>query len=518
MAKLPEDFGQYTLIRRLGVGGMAEAYVARRRGPGDFEQYVCIKRILGAYQDNPRFVKHFLREASLVARLRHSNITQVLDHGEIDGNYYLALELVEGLDLRELILKLQEHHECLDIDFVVHIAVELAHALDFAHTTVHRGEASPILHRDISPSNVLVSVQGEVKLSDFGIAKAMNQASTMLTASGQTKGKTHYMAPEYAAGKGYGPEADLYALGITLFESLSAERPYEGDNVLDILSRALRGEHRSLKELRSDVPDALIEIVHRLIHPDARQRFASASELLDTLAEVPMRRDVRRRLGECVRELHTSSDGSMPHEGVSAATAGLTMPESAGFTQAVPSPSSTTSTAAPNRQRGSENHGTVSYISKKRSRIVRWMLLASALISSGALGLTYFYRHPPTKRLTQVATMAAKPKYEPVKSVPPSSPIPLSSKELPSNQASTEATSKPVSAIRARSAAKATLTVIVVPGGTVWIDNDKKGLAPVKALLAPGTYTVRAGEGEHSVSRTIKLRSGQSQRLVLRSP
>jgi serine/threonine protein kinase len=189
--RTPERFGDYDLVERLGVGGMAETFVAIRRGPGDFEQRVCLKRILPTFVNDADFVAMFLREARLSALLHHGHIARVLDFGIADGEHYLTLELIEGADLRAALRHLRLRGETLDPGLTSYVAHALASALDFAHTADDDGHAAGIIHRDVSPSNLLLSDAGEIKLADFGIAKATNLPGSIQ--SGALKGKVAYL-------------------------------------------------------------------------------------------------------------------------------------------------------------------------------------------------------------------------------------------------------------------------------------------------------------------------------------
>ena len=186
-----EHFGDYELIERLGVGGMAETFVALRRGLDGFEQRVCLKRILPTFADDADFIEMFRREARLSALLHHGHIARVLDFGIADGTHYLTLELIEGADLRAVLRHLRRRGESLDPGLTSYVAHALASALDFAHTVDEEGHAAGIIHRDVSPSNVLLSNAGEIKLADFGIAKATNLPGSVQ--SGALKGKIPYV-------------------------------------------------------------------------------------------------------------------------------------------------------------------------------------------------------------------------------------------------------------------------------------------------------------------------------------
>ncbi|HJL47291.1 MAG TPA: serine/threonine-protein kinase, partial [Polyangiaceae bacterium LLY-WYZ-15_(1-7)] len=278
--------GPYELLERLGAGGMAETHVAIRRGPGGFEQRVCLKRILPGMTEDPELVRLFHEEARVSARLGHANVAQVLDFGVAeDGGPYLVLELIEGSNLRAL---LREDPEPLTSGLVAYLATELGQALDYAH-----GER--VVHRDLSPSNVLLSRAGEVKLGDFGIAKAL---SAERTRTGVVKGKVPYMAPEYAREGSFEPRSDLFALGVILYEALAGARPYDGANEPETIAKAARGERVPLAERVPEAPAALRDAIERLIEPELEARPESARAFLEALAfvkvlHVDWRRDTR---------------------------------------------------------------------------------------------------------------------------------------------------------------------------------------------------------------------------------
>ena len=283
--------GAYELVEALGRGGMAETFIGRRRGPGGFDQRVCVKRVLPLFRDDDEFVRLFLEEARLTAGLAHVNIVQVVDFGEASECPYLVLELVRGVDLRRLLRAAAQRGETLTSGVVAYLAHELAAALEHAH-----GER--VVHRDISPSNVLVSIAGEVKLTDFGIAKALAQPK--YTQTRVVKGKVPYMAPEYGRQGRFDDRSDLYALGVTLFEAATGQRPYQGVTEIETLDRAQAGDHPPLRALAPDVGPELAALIERLIAPSPEGRHQSAAELIEALEAMPPPPTARRILARSV--------------------------------------------------------------------------------------------------------------------------------------------------------------------------------------------------------------------------
>lgn len=303
------QFGPYALVRRLGRGGMAETFVATRTGPGGFAQEVCVKRILPALEEDASFVTQFEDEARVSTSLRHANIVSVLDFGVVEGLPYLALELVDGLDLYSLLEWHEERGERITSGLAVYLAGEIASALEHAHGK----KPQAVVHRDISPSNVLVSRAGEVKLSDFGIAKVL-RSSKKATTTATIKGKVPYMAPEYAMEGRFDARSDLFALGVMLYEILAGRRPYDGRTDLETLTFIQAGRRTPLADLCPGTLPAFVAIVERLIDPAPERRFQSATELLDAIVEVAPPPTARKILGDLVKKVAPTrrSDPSLP--------------------------------------------------------------------------------------------------------------------------------------------------------------------------------------------------------------
>lgn len=271
---LPRRFGKYVLQRRLGVGGMAETFVARR--DDSVEQLVCVKRVLPAFNTDKDFIKQFVREARVAAKLRHSNIVGILDFGEVESEHYMALELVDGVDMRGLLH--MEPDQQLDPELAVLIAIQIAYALEHAHAS-----EGGIVHRDVTPSNILLSTHGEVKLADFGVAKALTGTS-VATATGFIKGKVPYMAPEQMRGADIDGRVDLFSLGVTLFEALSGRRPFVGKHDVEVMMKVLESDRPALKDVAPALPEGLADVVEKLLAAKPEERFDEAGELVDALA------------------------------------------------------------------------------------------------------------------------------------------------------------------------------------------------------------------------------------------
>jgi len=289
-----QRFGSYTVVRRLGAGGMAETFEAVRHGPSGFAQRVCLKLVLPALRNDREFIELFEREARVMARLRHSNIVGVIDFGSIDGRSYIAAELVDGVDL--LALQKGQSHGQMGHEQVSLLALDLVKGLAHAHSPA-RGS---IIHRDLSPSNVMVSHEGEILLADFGLAKALDVGSR---GASNVKGKVGYMSPEQLRDERLDGRTDLFSLGVLLFECLAGRRPFHGIHDPATILLILNGEHPPLREFAPDVPEGLCRIVENLIEADRDARPPSASALLEQLDEFTPSRRARRELGEMVEPL-----------------------------------------------------------------------------------------------------------------------------------------------------------------------------------------------------------------------
>jgi len=271
------ELGKYELIRRLAVGGMAEIYLAKARGLEGFEKLVVLKRILPQHATDPHFVNMFLDEARLAATLQHANIAQVYDVGEDQGCLYFAMEYVDGIDARTLLKHVVNERTRLPMEHALTIVAGVAAGLHAAHEKLGvNGEPLNIVHRDVSPSNVLISRDGCVKLIDFGVAKADQR--TTETVNGTLKGKVSYMAPEQCRGLPVDRRADVFALGILLYELTCSRKLFRGTE-LAILTKISKGIFRRPSEYHPNYPPELERIVVKALARDADERYATAQTL-----------------------------------------------------------------------------------------------------------------------------------------------------------------------------------------------------------------------------------------------
>jgi serine/threonine protein kinase len=294
--------GGYEIMERLGMGGMAEVLLARATGAGGFERFVAVKRILPHMAANEEFVRMFIDEARIAARLSHSNIAQIFEFGRDGDSLYIAMELVQGLDLRAIHHALHEQQRLPPPAASAYLIQQVCGGLGHAHRKRDSlGHPSEIIHRDVSPSNVLVSFEGEVKLIDFGIAKAAHRLS--VTVGAHLKGKYAYMSPEQAARKAVDQRSDLFAAGTLLFELLTGLNPFLADSDLATLDRVREARVCAPSARARNVPPELDDICRRALARDPGERFATAAEMQDALESFTRRaRFSGRHMGRWMKE------------------------------------------------------------------------------------------------------------------------------------------------------------------------------------------------------------------------
>ena len=276
--------GRYKIIKRVADGGMAEIFLATQLGREGFAKPVVLKRIHSTIYADPQFRNMFIDEAHISMSLSHSNIAQVLDLGVSAGRYFLALELVDGWDLGRVLHRAAAAGVRLPRELALHVTAEVCRALAYAHSKTEGDKPLGIVHRDVSPHNILLSNQGEVKLTDFGIAKAMNKREH--TGTGVVKGKVAFMSPEQAMGKPIDQRSDLFSVGTVLYLMVTRSRPFEGPTDLETLLRVQTGDFRPPQETSPDLPPEVAAVVARAMRKEPAERYQSADEMLGDVERV----------------------------------------------------------------------------------------------------------------------------------------------------------------------------------------------------------------------------------------
>ena len=276
-------FGKYTILHKIATGGMAELYMGKITGDQGFEKLVCIKKILPHLSGDEGLVKSFIDEAKLAAYLNHENIVQIYDFGNMEGAYFITMEYLFGKDLRAITTKANSIHLPISLENALHIVSRICAGIDYAHKLKNfQGKPLNIIHRDISPQNIFVTYDGQVKIIDFGIAKATSMDET--TQFGLVKGKAAYMSPEQAEGKAIDYRSDIFSTGILLYELVTGKRMYEGET-LDIISRAKNAEFEPPENIIKDIHPRLLQTLTRALAKDLDQRYQSGGEMQRDLDE-----------------------------------------------------------------------------------------------------------------------------------------------------------------------------------------------------------------------------------------
>jgi serine/threonine protein kinase len=270
--------GRYTILGKLADGGMAEIFLAVQHGAEGFEKQVVLKRILTQYSADPQFRNMLLDEAHISMTLQHGSIVQVLDLGVAAGRYFLALELVDGWDLEKILQRAYKAEMVFPTALGLYVVAEVCRALAYAHGKSRDGKPLGIVHRDISPNNVLLSGEGEVKLADFGIAKAQRKREQ--TAAGVIKGKVAYMSPEQARGEAIDRRSDIFSVGSMLYRMMTDRLPFEANNDLESLLRVQKAEFVAPEEAKPTIGKSVAAIIRRAMRLHPAERYQTAEEML----------------------------------------------------------------------------------------------------------------------------------------------------------------------------------------------------------------------------------------------
>ena len=320
--QLPRKFDRYELLKKLATGGMAEIFLAKQSGLEGFEKVVVLKRILPHLAQDEEFVSMFLDEARIAAKLSHPNVVQIYDLGKADGTYYIAMEYVSGRNVQHLIGKGQQRGEMLPVEHVCRILAGVCDGLHYAHSRKdYDGTPLNIVHRDISPQNILVSFAGGVKVVDFGIAKASTQLAQ--TRAGVLKGKYAYMSPEQVRGAKVDHRSDVFAVGLVMYEMLTAVRAFERDSSLKTLKAIVQEKPLNPRELNPDVPMEVVKLLSKALEKNPDRRYKTAQEMqlaLEDYLESSPKKSNNVRLSRFMYDIFddelNAKDGTMVVKGI----------------------------------------------------------------------------------------------------------------------------------------------------------------------------------------------------------
>jgi eukaryotic-like serine/threonine-protein kinase len=280
--KRPTTFGKYLLLERINVGGMAEVFIAKAFGVEGFERFLAIKKILPTMAEDQAFITMFIDEARVSVQLNHANIVHIHELGKYEETYYIAMEYVAGRDLRTILERYRRRKEIMPTAQAVYVASKMCEGLDYAHRKKDaRGQDLAIIHRDVSPQNILISYEGEVKVIDFGIAKAANRAQK--TQAGILKGKFGYMSPEQVRGMEIDRRSDIFAVGVILYEMLTGEKLFVGESDFSTLEKVRNAEVPPARHFNPNIPVGLEKVVLKALAREPEDRYQWASDLQEDL-------------------------------------------------------------------------------------------------------------------------------------------------------------------------------------------------------------------------------------------
>ena len=286
MGDFPLGFGRYQLVERLALGGMAELFVATSPGEHGFQKKLVIKRLLPHLVADETYNAMFIDEAKLTVRLVHPKIAQTFELGKVDDQLFIAMEYVDGIDVLALLREFASRRRRVDPQLAAWIAHETLDALDYAHNLPGEdGKPMGIVHRDISPSNVLLSVRGDIKLVDFGIARAKDPERAHKSKSGTLKGKYGYMSPEQVIEQSLDARSDVFSVGVVLAELLTGRRLFAAANELDVLLMVRDAKLARYKKYKMNIKPSLNDIIRKSLKKPVDERWQSAAQFRDALSE-----------------------------------------------------------------------------------------------------------------------------------------------------------------------------------------------------------------------------------------
>jgi serine/threonine protein kinase len=495
-----QQLGKYQLIRKLATGGMAEVFLAKAGGPMGFQKTLVVKRILPHLAEDPTFVEMFLSEAKLAAQLNHPNIVQIFDFGEADDAYFLAMEYIDGPNLRVLLKRAKHQGLALPAALCARLVASACEGLAFAHdfTDPDTGEPLGLIHRDISPDNVLVSRQGAIKVVDFGIAKAAGQSHK--TQSGVIKGKLSYMPPEQLQAKTPDRRVDVYALGVVLYELITGHKPFEATSDAQLMQAILFEPPVPAVKRRQNLPVAMQRILERALSRDREKRYpdclsfsADLEEFILTLGK-PV---TAQQIVQLIAQVTPSFDAPVP-------TPKPGIPRSGPTLVPTPVPTPITIVGKPSSKakvRGTASKAVPSEVgppsTANRKKWNRAIVGAGLLVMGGGY-LLFRPDTAPAPVKTAPASAFAETPPVPVPAALPTVAAAPETSSLPASPGSTTATNQAIpeepmppedSGTTAPAERMGLVEFQIKPGGRIFLEDKLLGSTPLGSVQMPaGTY------------------------------
>lgn len=475
---LPKRIDHYEVVRRIGGGGMAETFEVVWSGSSGVRGRGCLKLLLGHRAEDPRSRACFAREARIAGSLRHSNLVGMIDYNLEAERPYVVFEYVEGLDLRTL-----QEAAPLSPPEVVYVGSKIASALHYAHG-YRDEEVRGVLHRDLSPQNVLVSTEGDIRLADFGLAGI--RTDTSVTVADHIAGTLPYVAPEVVRVEKVSEQSDLYGLGVILYELASGRAPYEGGNQYALLRKIAAGE-RSGPPLQSLAPGysaAFYELVSQLLATDPAMRPQSAEDVVRGLARCGASRRQARSLGRRVKEAIEASQSSVDPEATT-----------------IEAPEQLAESVKPPRRRPRRSVALLASLGLVGVAIAVWA--GGSWARSIERAVETSTRGGGTVEPTEVSVVE----------VPAVSTMKEPDVEVPDRPDEAEPSEPAVGP--ATRQGKGTLVVRAVPWGNVWIDGRAFGRAPARLKVKPGVHKIQVGDEYAGPPRYVRVSPGKVKTVTL---
>jgi len=535
-------FGRYRLRYRLARGGMASVYLAQAQGPGGFEKWVALKTIHPHFSDDQRFVRMFLDEARLSARLSHPNICAVFDFGEVEGSHYLAMEYLKGEPLRGVI-NAAVKGAALPYQLVARMIADAARGLHSAHDVENdAGEPLGLVHRDVSPQNIFVLYDGVAKVVDFGIARARDRLAE--TSTGEVKGKMAYMAPEQLDTKEVDRRSDIFALGIVLWEASTLKRLFKRESTAQTVAAVLRDPVPPPTRLRGDYPPFLEQIVLRALDRDPDERFQTMAEFADALESFVLATGTPAGHAQVSAWMKVAFAARIAQR--NAMLRAPSIPSGLVIDVDVSTNSSVVTSGSPGAV-------VLETAPRKRRRSVPWVILAVAVIAvaTGVGGWLLGQRGQEAPNVREVAAAGSAPT-SPVAANPVADPTPgpgvdvaagaipaeagvgdggappaaepaevvaPPAVEAPATTKTPSPTKRPPRPAATPPPAPGYINLMSVPVATVWLGGRRLGTTPIQKMRVPAGrhhLKLRAVRGKGSESRRVTIRPGKVTYLSVR--